>query len=230
MKKKFGFTIAEVLITLAVIGVVATVSMPILINNTRPNEEQIKFQKAFKNLSNIVQELINDESSYPNGARFNKETQQRIGFSDVSIPAHKTEWANNEVNQKAKFCRLVAERLILNGEENCTNTNYANHVPSFTTQDGVEWYIPQSNFGNDYIIVYIDVDGHAKGSNTVYDYNGNENIKPDSFELWIFKDGSLEYGDLLGKFYVKSETTSDNYKKYIPKIRKYLEESSTMAD
>ena len=50
--KKNGFTLAEVLITLAIIGVVATITLPSLIANT--NEQQ--FITAFKKTVNTLTE------------------------------------------------------------------------------------------------------------------------------------------------------------------------------
>ena len=44
MKKRFGFTLAEVLITLGIIGVVAAMTIPTLIQNTN----SVKFATQFK--------------------------------------------------------------------------------------------------------------------------------------------------------------------------------------
>ncbi len=44
--KKLGFTLAEVLITLVVIGVIAAMTVPSLINNTKANEYRSALKKA----------------------------------------------------------------------------------------------------------------------------------------------------------------------------------------
>ena len=46
MKKRFGFTLAEVLITLGIIGVVAAMTMPILYTNIQKKTTVAKLQKA----------------------------------------------------------------------------------------------------------------------------------------------------------------------------------------
>lgn len=48
---KKGFTLAEILITLGIIGVVAAITIPTLIANTRSQQYRIKFKKAVSTLS-----------------------------------------------------------------------------------------------------------------------------------------------------------------------------------
>lgn len=52
MKK--GFTLAEVLITLGIIGVVAAMTMPTLINNQKNAALQSQFKKAYSNCANAL--------------------------------------------------------------------------------------------------------------------------------------------------------------------------------
>ena len=51
MKIKFGFTLAEVLITLAIIGVTAAISIPILTSDSRDKQYITQFKKAFAMLT-----------------------------------------------------------------------------------------------------------------------------------------------------------------------------------
>lgn len=51
IQKHFGFTLAEVLITLGIIGVVAAMTIPALINNTQENEYKTAYKKGFSMLS-----------------------------------------------------------------------------------------------------------------------------------------------------------------------------------
>ena len=44
--KKLGFTLAEVLITLVIIGVIAAMTIPTLMNNTNSQEFRSAFKKA----------------------------------------------------------------------------------------------------------------------------------------------------------------------------------------
>ena len=51
---RFAFTLAEVLVTLGIIGVVAAMTMPTLIGNTKPKELEAQFKKAHSMLSQAV--------------------------------------------------------------------------------------------------------------------------------------------------------------------------------
>lgn len=51
IRKSKGFTLAEVLITLGIIGVVAAMTIPTLLANTRSQEYRSKFKKAISTLS-----------------------------------------------------------------------------------------------------------------------------------------------------------------------------------
>ncbi len=53
MTKRFGFTLAEVLITLAIIGVVAALTLPALLNSTRGAELKTGFKKEFAAMASI---------------------------------------------------------------------------------------------------------------------------------------------------------------------------------
>lgn len=65
MKKYSGFTLAEVLITLAVIGVVAAMTLPIVINKINDMQFKVAYKKAYSDLSQVVQRaLLEDEMPY----------------------------------------------------------------------------------------------------------------------------------------------------------------------
>ncbi len=54
MTKRFGFTLAEVLITLGIIGVVAAMTMPTLINQTNGAQYKAAFKKGMSAFSQAV--------------------------------------------------------------------------------------------------------------------------------------------------------------------------------
>ena len=52
--KKFGFTLAEVLITLVIIGVIAAMTIPTLMNNTNQQEFRVGLKKAISALNQAM--------------------------------------------------------------------------------------------------------------------------------------------------------------------------------
>lgn len=61
-----GFTLAEVLITLSIIGIIAALTIPTLIQNTQDNEFKVAWKKDFSLLSQVSQTLANENTSFIN--------------------------------------------------------------------------------------------------------------------------------------------------------------------
>ena len=77
-KAKFGFTLAEVLITLGIIGVVAALTIPGLINNYKAARLKSQFLKSYSTIQQVFKRMQDDEisvdpSSYSDGQSFYKE-------------------------------------------------------------------------------------------------------------------------------------------------------------
>jgi prepilin-type N-terminal cleavage/methylation domain-containing protein len=53
--KKLGFTLAEVLITLVIIGVIAAMTVPTLMNNTNSQEFRSAFKKALSSINQAIE-------------------------------------------------------------------------------------------------------------------------------------------------------------------------------
>ena len=58
---KNGFTLAEVLITLVIIGVVAAMTIPTMINNTKKQEYVSALKKNYSTLATVTNKILNDE-------------------------------------------------------------------------------------------------------------------------------------------------------------------------
>ena len=71
--KKIGFTLAEVLITIGIIGIVAAMTLPTLINDAKNRELQTQLRKTYSELNQMSQLFYNDYgmsvSEYLAGAR-----------------------------------------------------------------------------------------------------------------------------------------------------------------
>lgn len=60
LEKKYAFTLAEVLITLAVIGIIAALTIPALMNSTGDKELRSAAKKVYAELSQATASLTND--------------------------------------------------------------------------------------------------------------------------------------------------------------------------
>ena len=57
-----GFTLAEVLITLGILGVVSALTMPVLIGGTKPKELEAQFKQAYSLLSQAVVQVADEKA------------------------------------------------------------------------------------------------------------------------------------------------------------------------
>jgi len=73
-----AFTLAEVLITLGIIGIVAEMTIPVLMNNVQDQTFKVGWKKAFSELSQVQQEIITDNG----GVDF---TNQCADFDDKCL-------------------------------------------------------------------------------------------------------------------------------------------------
>ena len=88
--KKHGFTLAEVLITLAIIGVVATLTLPSLISNTAEQQAVTAYRKAINTLNEAGQMNVAvdgfDYSQLSNGGSgVGSDTQDALGNAETSL-------------------------------------------------------------------------------------------------------------------------------------------------
>ena len=192
---KKGFTMAEMLVCLAIISVIATILIPTLVR-VKPNKEKAMFKKTYSVAERIVYELVNDPELYP-------PSDSYVGFDNVKeVTYNGTTYGSDSVNEdaaKQKFCKLFAMKLNTVGPNDdgvfCSSTN-ANieNTPSFTTTDGVEWHMPISNFvdGNNISTESILVDVNGKKGPNNQDTSGSEcNENVDRFEIKVRADGKM---------------------------------------
>ncbi len=89
--KNFGFTLAEVLITLGIIGVVAALTMTTLINNINNMQYKSAYKKAYSDFSNVLSRALSEDELVPR-------------TSTWDINAGTSEW-----NAMKKYFKVVQE-------------------------------------------------------------------------------------------------------------------------
>lgn len=76
-KENLGFTLAEVLITLGIIGVVAAMTIPNLINNYKAKRLHSQFLKSYSTIQQVMkmfesEDMSTEPKDYPNQAEYSK--------------------------------------------------------------------------------------------------------------------------------------------------------------
>ena len=181
MKRKSGFTLAEVLITLAIIGVVASMTLPSLNTNIGAARNRAALKKALSTLNGAVR--MNEAN---NGWNFSALTSQQESPCNIQrVDAAKDLNAENSVTvcgmlndslvgetllgQRATFAdAFVDGSLIIGNAENSTSPHIYMH---YRLADGAVIALAdtasnctEDNYFNNGCFGYIDVNG-AQGPN-----------------------------------------------------------------
>lgn len=131
--KKNGFTLAEVLITLAIIGVVATMTLPALITNTGEQQAKTGLKKAINTLAEAAQ-----------------MSSAIAGYDFSNLSKEVSSINNSDADEEQSMASLLRTRTVVDyttteeGEVNPTpnagarNKNYIGTPDRFVTlRDGV---------------------------------------------------------------------------------------------
>lgn len=166
-KSKTAFTMAEVLITLGIIGVVAALTLPTLIHKQKNKALETSFKKAYSNLSNAYNLVIADEipvfvrnptESRPDGdvdsnSYFAREIYKQYRKIKKISASEKEKYKNSAKNYTLKSAALFPQ---------CSQ--YMNGGNAFIAPDGSILSIMQ-NCGA--LWFTIDTNGLIKGPNAL---------------------------------------------------------------
>ena len=112
LKRSFGFTLAEIMIVLTVIGILTAVLIPIAFNSA-PDENLMKFKKGHNILYTAIKDLVNSDQYYMNGDLGLKPDGLLIGEF----------WSAQEGSKDDKyFCQTFAD-VISTKSANCYIAN-----------------------------------------------------------------------------------------------------------
>ena len=179
MKK--AFTLAETLVSVLIIGVVASVTLSSL-KHVKPNTCMVMFRKAYNITANAVGEMTQNISYYT---------------GDLSNLSTTTALVEGEYPEgTSKFCKIFMSFVNTIDASNCS----ASGVTTFSTADGITWYLPAANFsGREQITV--DVNGDLTPPNCSASSSTCKN--PDIFVIEISPSGKLYLTDAIAREYLK---------------------------
>lgn len=195
--KKFGFTLAELLVSLGIISVVAALTAP-FISNTLPDKNKIAVIKAYKTIAEINENILTDPSLYILGSTYGTNTCTTI-MRCWALPDNPDYSDTTKYQGPVKYQYLLLSKLNITGDEPVMNSGSL----SFTTTDGLDWTIARDNNGTEYTIT-IDTDENGNDCS----YNSQTCTKPDKFIFKVNSDknGLVEAGDNLTKVYLENPT------------------------
>ena len=79
MRKYIGFTLAEVLITLGIIGIVASLTIPMLIQDYRNNVAETRLKKFYSTMNQAIAMSIKDNDDVETWTYFNDDQKDEDG-------------------------------------------------------------------------------------------------------------------------------------------------------
>ena len=129
-----AFTLSEALITLAIIGVLAAILIPV-IDNVRPDKDKITYKKALYSMQSAISNAM-DSTLY-------------------SMAANSSAYWKDENVGDSDFCKAVADALNTSGRVDCDGpSSYVN--PNFITTDGIRYWGLEGKFDGDTRTIYVD--------------------------------------------------------------------------
>ena len=168
LKKRAAFTLAEVLITLGIIGVVAAITMPSVIGRYKRQETLSRLKKAYTTINQALKmsEADNGEyeywdTSFSLGANAYLEEYWLPYFNILKICN-----TYSECNYKNAY-----PWIRLNGQDYTLTFSSPVHRIPFITTDGILYSISSAGMNSDGSLVesssiYIDING-SRGPNTI---------------------------------------------------------------
>ena len=188
-----AFTLAEVLITLGIIGVVAAITMPTLINNYQKKAAVTAAKKAYSTLSQAYTQLVNDNGEGLSVCSINNS--ECLG--KLFAPYLKS------LNGSGKLYTPSSEKAEGCWEDNdigmVTETHYC-----FSAVDGIsyDFDMEYQEANKKQALIYVDINGLKRPNK----------FGKDRFAFIVLNSTLLPAKDFLGQDYYTSAPTCDDGK------------------
>lgn len=176
--KQSAFTLAEVLITLAIIGVVAAMTIPVLINNYQKTQYVTAMKKAYSGFNQALAQMAND-----NGCPGDLQCTNIFGTTSTHLTSGDTlvsyfKILSNCKDQNGLGCMSTA--VSTNYDGSAARSDYDTSYYKFVTADGVAYKMGDyadncadksystgatGNMTQACAWLHMDVNGPSKGPN-----------------------------------------------------------------
>lgn len=221
MRKFRGFTLTELMVAMAVIGILVAVVTPAIMKN-RPNKNKMMVKKSFYITEQIVNNLVNDEALYPDMRSFCTGDTPSVDTEYCAYGLDYTERAFSDglsYTGEYKFAALFKNSLNVKGDYTASGgTSIPNPVnpssnttfyPIFYTTDGIKWdltgtkaaWTARKNDSQASIGTFDTQNTHTTGIGTItVDVNGEDgpnvfctaaNEDCDKYQIQILANGKM---------------------------------------
>ena len=179
--KKHGFTLAEVLVTLGIIGVVAALTTPALIQNVGNAKVGPKLQKAVATFETASEMMLTDQNS---------NTLLGVSTSTIGLAKALSQYMKiNPTDGKDSQGNIIQYKKY-----DGTGYNNADDLGGmYASDDGMIFYIANTNkqpVHSD----YADIPNNQNIGRVYIDINGNDGpnvVGKDLFVFALYNDGTL---------------------------------------
>ena len=217
--KKRGYTLAEALIAMGLVGVIAAIMLP-MVNKMRPDATKAMFIKAYDSVVEATRAISSDTSIFAPSNDNNDIYLTCPLMNTDAITANMYYMSYSGGNKK--FCEALGYALNAESVSSCTNDNgieVTTFSKTFSTPNGMDFMVRThrtiSPSKYEYLTrLWVDVNGSDDGDNCWWGQTGCD--EPDIFLINIYADGEVAAADAYGRTYLRTRSNLKKVKNFTP--------------
>lgn len=210
--KKTGFTLAEALVAMAIVGIVAAIVAP-MINRFKPDENKILFLKVYDSIVSVANTVAGNTEIFPtlgdNGSGVILDYTEAPFYNETVTTFKNRIYGLNGGN---KMCHVFsdafnaypdARNLTTNCDPSAVLENSSLETLNFTSPEGIDFYMYIETDSYYKMVLAFDVNG-TEGPNCFYSATCRE---PDKFKVLISSNGHVIPSDSMAQKYLETRAS-----------------------